>query len=112
MKTRFKNYFTWRYNKITHFGDWVELSEYDQDIYKHVPLKPDECLMRYTTDQMKISWGYYQTPLIKVNPVKQLIYFLDSTNDTDTALFETRGVKAKIYINQNWAHSVRVQMIA
>mgnify|MGYP003115388562 CR=1 FL=1 len=103
--TRFNDYFTWRYNKQTHFGDWKELSDYDKEVYKNVPLKRNEYLMRYNTEKMRSPWGdnaYYQTPLIKVNPVKQLIYFLDSENENDTALFETRGVKAKIWLNPEW----------
>ena len=100
--TRFKEYFTWRYKKITHFGDWVELDEWDLQEYEHVALKQNECLMRYKTHKMRKG----EEHLIKVNPAKQLIYFLISNNE-DKVEFETRGIKAKIWLNPEWEWTPR-----
>lgn len=99
MKTRFLDYFTWKFNGQTHFGDWHELDDYDKEWLKDFPLKEGETLMRYSTEKMLGGAKH----LIKVNYKKQLVYFLTEWGAENGApVFETRGVKAHIYLNEKF----------
>ena len=83
--------FWWRWLGKNHYADLFEISDFDESEYKHVPLKDGEKLFRYQTDVMTSNYGPI---LIKANPDKGLVYFLEDRDD-DRAYFERRGVKAK-----------------
>ena len=89
-------HFTWKYEGITHFGELVPLCDFDKSEYKHVQLKDNEILSRYKTDVMH---GLC-CPLIKINAKNQRVYFLQSTSKEDRAWFDTKGIPAKIHVNQ------------
>jgi len=88
--------FHWKFEGRNLWSDHVyPLDEFDLDCYRHVPLKEGEVLVRYRTFEMPEDWKC----LIKLNPDKNLIYFLDHDYALqDRAIFETKGVKGKIYL--------------
>mgnify|MGYP001570461011 FL=1 len=81
--------FTYTYNHKFISGVLLKLDNFDIGYVKNIVLKNDEILLRYVTDRMFLHGRYYQKPLIKINPVKGLIYYLSN----DMAKFETRGIK-------------------
>tara|TARA_R110002020_G_scaffold405036_1_gene615078 strand:+ start:217 stop:501 length:285 start_codon:yes stop_codon:yes gene_type:complete len=91
---KFKNHFTWRFEGITHFGEFVPLNDFDKTEYKHVQLKDNEFLSRYKTDVMHGRMA----PLIKINLKSQRVYFLQSSPDSDRAWFDGKGIPAKIHV--------------
>jgi hypothetical protein len=91
--TPIDTWFSWQYAGKWHFGELVELEDYDKHEYKDLPLKEGQRLIRYKTENMLGR----MVPLIKINIEKGLIYFLkESEIENDSPVFETRGIKAKI----------------
>ena len=90
-------HFSWKYEGTTHFGELVPLCDFDKSEYKHVQLKENEILSRYKTEVMHGR----MVPLIKINIKSQRVYFLSPTNEQDDrAWFDSKGVPAKIHVNQ------------
>ena len=85
--------FTYNYDKKYVLGVLLKLDGFDLEYVKNIVLKNNEILLRYATDKMFINGRYYQKPLIKINPVKGLIYHLSELSNNDMAKFETRGIK-------------------
>jgi ppGpp synthetase/RelA/SpoT-type nucleotidyltranferase len=70
------------------------LDDFDKNLVKHIPLKPNEHIFRYVSRESAIGG---MTPLIKINLNNALIYFL-IPSDEDVIQFEKKGIKAE-YIN-------------
>ncbi len=70
----------------------LELSDFDKEFVKDVPVKSGECILRYVTTTTSVSGCF---PLVKINFERRLVYFLtqDAFNQGYTE-FETRGEKA------------------
>ena len=97
-ETPLRTHFGWDYGKRQNIAEFVDLDDWDLNEYKHVTLKPNEILIRYKTNIMING----QAPLLKVNIKSSRIYFLSAESDTlDRAIFETKGIKASIYFNNN-----------
>lgn len=80
--------FTWKNNGSTHFGEITEIIESNSE--------SGLIVARYKTEKM---FGFYN-PLIRIDTVKKLIYFLTEDSfhgETEFPQFESRGVKAEIY---------------
>ena len=83
--------FSWKFNGTFHWGDLLELTDFDKRVYSVVGLDEGEKLYRYSNDKTKIS---KIEPLIKINVDKKLIYFIsDRGMKLDMAHFEKRGIK-------------------
>lgn len=93
LRDEFIGNFTYTYNSKFISGVLLKLDNFDTHYVKNVILKDDEILLRYVTDRMFINGKYYQKPLVKINPVKGLIYHLSDLSNNDMAKFETRGIK-------------------
>lgn len=80
----------------------LKLDDWDLEyiIRNNVKLKGGEYIFRYVTDNMTAA-NDKQRPLIKINIVKGLVYFLKP--EAETPDFETKGVKAKFLIlKEGW----------
>lgn len=77
----------------------LKLDNSDALYVSDIPLKAGEKIFRYKTDRMLT-----QTPLIKINVVKGLIYFLKP--EAEIPDFETKGVKAKyLILKEGWSNN-------
>lgn len=87
--------FTFNHNDYYVSGVLLKLDDFDINLIvaNNIQLKDDEILSRYVTDKMLINGRYYQKPLVKINRVKGLIYFLMEDDLSDKPIFEKRGVK-------------------
>jgi len=65
-----------------------ELDEFDKNFVENVKLKPNEKIFRFETERAKTA---RMKPLIKINLVKGLVYFLEEK--AETPIFETVGLK-------------------
>lgn len=94
---------------------FFDLSPADKMMTKDVPLKQDEVIYRYLSDNPKSPTGIngYYNPLIKVNPAKSKIYFLTEASSNgyiDEIEFESCAVRL---VFANWwndnikLHSIR-----
>jgi len=71
-----------------------KLDDFDKNYYKDIKVKSGQIILRYETDVTKIT---NQRPLVKINPNKGLIYFVEDL-DAEEPVFETRGTKL-VYLN-------------
>jgi len=84
------------------------LDDYDQNYVKDVRLKPNEYIFRYETETSKIG-GYI--PLVKINVVNQMVYFLtEEAMEQDKLVFQPKGQKAKfINISDKYAQGGKIE---
>ena len=75
--------FTYNYDKKYVLGVLLKLDGFDFEYIKNIVLKNNEILLRYVTDRMFLHGRYYQKPLIKINPVKGLIYHLSELSNNE-----------------------------
>ena len=68
--------FGWKWENYYHEGNLFPLDDFDKKEYADVRLKKGEVLLRYNTDLFRIL---NETPLIKFNLDKGLLYFLKAT---------------------------------
>jgi len=89
------NNFAGNFCNVLHHGVYVlhPLDDFDKEFTAGVALKPGEELFRYTTDNSKIAG---QSPLIKINVMKGLAYYL--VEGAEEPVFEKHSMKIR-YIN-------------
>jgi hypothetical protein len=75
-------------NKKLADGYLYKLSDFDKELVKNIRLKSDEKIFRYLNRTSAIGG---MKPLIKINLDKELLYFMNDSNDIS---FETRGIQA------------------
>jgi hypothetical protein len=84
--------FAWIYEKKYHEGILYPLDDFDKQYYSHLKLKPNEVLLRYSTERMVFGEKF----LIKFNLEKGLVYFMDSDrmsdDDDKNIIFQGRGI--------------------
>lgn len=84
--------FAWIYDKKYHEGILYPFDDFDRKYYSHLKLKPNEVLLRYSTERMVFGEKF----LIKFNLDKGLVYFMDSDrmsdNDDKNIIFQGRGI--------------------
>jgi len=75
------------------FADFcvIQMDDFDKSLVQDIKLKPGQIIARYETDTSKISRSQ---PLIKIDYVRGLVYFLtDRACEDDIVEFEKRGQK-------------------